>query len=40
MATAVVSPTARSSGPVRRAREAVPAALWEKQIGLLVRDYP
>ncbi|GAB1333441.1 hypothetical protein ACE1SV_00310 [Streptomyces sp. E-15] len=27
-------------GPVRPVRDVVPAALWEKQAGLLMRDYP
>ncbi|MET7701094.1 hypothetical protein [Streptomyces sp. NPDC005485] len=29
-----------TTGPVRAAREVVPAGLWDKQVGLLVRDYP
>ncbi|MGW5611409.1 hypothetical protein ACWEWI_36170 [Streptomyces sp. NPDC003753] len=29
-----------ATGPVRSAREAVPADLWEKQVRLLMRDYP
>jgi hypothetical protein len=42
MATAAVasSPADPATGPVRSAREVVPAALWEKQVGLLMRDYP
>ncbi|WP_331763608.1 hypothetical protein OH738_40805 (plasmid) [Streptomyces hirsutus] len=26
--------------PVRSVREVIPAVLWDKQVGLLVRDYP
>ncbi|WP_435809254.1 glycine-rich domain-containing protein [Streptomyces longwoodensis] len=26
--------------PVRRARDVVPAVLWDKQVGLLMRDFP
>ncbi|MGW4238685.1 glycine-rich domain-containing protein [Streptomyces sp. NPDC004749] len=42
MATAVVPPpvTDPTSGPVRSVREIVSAELWDKQVGLLVRDYP
>lgn len=42
MATAVATPLATDpmNGPVRSAREVVPTALWDKQVGLLVRDYP
>ncbi|MFK0115728.1 glycine-rich domain-containing protein [Streptomyces sp. NPDC090994] len=42
MATAVVLPPATdpTTGPVRSAREVVPAGLWDKQVRLLVRDYP
>jgi hypothetical protein len=42
MTTAVApSPaTDPASGPIRPAREVVPADLWDKQVGLLVRDYP
>jgi hypothetical protein len=29
-----------TTGPVRSAREVVPAELWDKQVGLLMRDYP
>ncbi|NSL43676.1 hypothetical protein [Streptomyces sp. 8P21H-1] len=29
-----------ATGTVRRARQAVPAALWDKQVQLLMRDYP
>ncbi|TQL21019.1 hypothetical protein [Streptomyces sp. SLBN-134] len=29
-----------TTGTVRSAREVVPAALWNKQVGLLMRDYP
>ncbi|MCG3039454.1 glycine-rich domain-containing protein [Streptomyces fenghuangensis] len=28
------------TGPARSARKAVPAGLWDKQVGLLQRDYP
>ncbi|MFD9138024.1 hypothetical protein ACFVZA_37540 [Streptomyces bottropensis] len=39
---AVASPWAAdpATGPVRYARNVVPADLWEKQVGLLIRDYP
>ncbi len=42
MATAVATPLATDpmSGPVRSAREVVSSGLWDKQVGLLVRDYP
>lgn len=42
MATAVaLSPaTGTMTGPARSARKAVPAGLWDKQVGLLQRDYP
>ncbi|MGK7235773.1 glycine-rich domain-containing protein [Streptomyces hygroscopicus] len=42
MATAVAPLPAAgpATGPVRSAREVVPAALWDKQVGLLMRDYP
>ncbi|WP_327714127.1 hypothetical protein OG381_00885 [Streptomyces sp. NBC_00490] len=36
-ATSAIDPVL---GPVRSAREAVPPQLWEKQVQLLVRDYP
>ncbi|WP_405811454.1 hypothetical protein OG729_01260 [Streptomyces sp. NBC_00210] len=36
MSAAATDPT---TGLVRSAREAVPAHLWDKQIGLLMRDY-
>ncbi|MEU5214338.1 hypothetical protein [Streptomyces sp. NPDC020742] len=29
-----------TTGPVRSVRDVVPADLWEKQVGLLMRDYP
>ncbi|MEU6889844.1 hypothetical protein ABZ918_32555 [Streptomyces viridosporus] len=29
-----------TAGTVRSAREGVPVALWDKQVGLLMRDYP
>ena len=29
-----------ATGPVRYARDVVPADLWDKQVGLLMRDYP
>ncbi|MFI5979160.1 glycine-rich domain-containing protein [Streptomyces sp. NPDC051452] len=40
--TAVASPAAAdpTTVPVRSARDVVPADLWEKQVGLLMRDYP
>ncbi|MFD5015353.1 glycine-rich domain-containing protein [Streptomyces chartreusis] len=28
------------TGPVRSVRDVVPAELWRKQVGLLMRDYP
>ncbi|MFF8789193.1 hypothetical protein [Streptomyces sp. NPDC015125] len=41
MATAVAPPaTDPTTGPFRSAREVVPADLWDKQVGLLMRDYP
>ncbi|AEN10852.1 MULTISPECIES: hypothetical protein [unclassified Streptomyces] len=42
MATAVATPlvTDPTTGPIRSAREVVPADLWDKQVGLLMRDYP
>ncbi|WP_329180950.1 hypothetical protein OG754_39250 [Streptomyces decoyicus] len=42
MATAVASSPAigPTTGPVRSVREAVPTALWDKQVALLMRDYP
>ncbi|MEU7044189.1 hypothetical protein AB0A77_24445 [Streptomyces varsoviensis] len=41
MATAADPLTAvPTTGPARSAREVVPAALWEKQLALLTRDYP
>ncbi|MER5546466.1 hypothetical protein ACWDBP_44090 [Streptomyces sp. NPDC001233] len=33
----VIDPT---TGPIRSVREIVPTELWDKQIGLLMRDYP
>jgi hypothetical protein len=32
--------TVPTTGPARSVREVVPSDLWEKQVGLLVRDYP
>lgn len=42
MAPLVVSPPSTDpvTGPVRSAREAVAAELWDKQVGLLMRDWP
>lgn len=42
MAISVVSRSATDPtiGPVRAVREFVPADLWDKQVGLLMRDYP
>ncbi|MBK3639489.1 hypothetical protein [Streptomyces sp. MBT33] len=42
MSTAVASPLATDPtiGPVRSVQEVVPSDLWDKQVGLLVRDYP
>ncbi|MEV8395809.1 MULTISPECIES: glycine-rich domain-containing protein [unclassified Streptomyces] len=42
MATTVASPrgTDSTTGPVRSVREVVSADLWDKQVGLLQRDYP
>ncbi|MFC7993962.1 glycine-rich domain-containing protein [Streptomyces pilosus] len=42
MATAAAPyrPADLTTGPVRLAHEVVPADLWEKQVGLLMRDYP
>ncbi|KUN17578.1 hypothetical protein AQJ11_37580 [Streptomyces corchorusii] len=42
MATVAELPpaTAPTTSPARSAREVVPAALWDKQVGLLMRDYP
>ncbi|MFF8481010.1 hypothetical protein ACGFZG_22530 [Streptomyces antibioticus] len=39
---AVASPAAAdpTTGPVRCARDVVSADLWDKQVGLLMRDYP
>ncbi|MFF8196745.1 glycine-rich domain-containing protein [Streptomyces bobili] len=39
---AVASPPAAhlATSPVRCARDVVPADLWDKQVGLLMRDYP
>ncbi|WP_312847712.1 hypothetical protein [Streptomyces sp. WAC 01325] len=28
------------TGPVRSVRDIVPAGLWQKQVGLLMRDFP
>ncbi|MFD5541981.1 hypothetical protein ACFWIJ_30195 [Streptomyces sp. NPDC127079] len=41
-ASAVASPPTidPAIGPIRSAREVVPVDLWEKQVGLLMRDYP
>jgi hypothetical protein len=38
MATATTFPP--RPAPVRSVREVVPGGLWDKQVGLLVRDYP
>lgn len=42
MATTVASPstTDPATGPVRSVREVVPDDLWDKQVGLLMRDHP
>ncbi|MGW6239478.1 hypothetical protein [Streptomyces sp. NPDC055094] len=42
MATTIASPPATdpTTGPVRSVRDVVPADLWDKQVGLLQRDYP
>ncbi|MFD5632296.1 hypothetical protein [Streptomyces sp. NPDC127072] len=42
MTTAAAFPPALdpTAGTVRSARKAVPAALWDKQVRLLMRDYP
>jgi hypothetical protein len=41
MTTAATFPvTVPAAGPTRSPREAVPADLWDKQVGLLMRDYP
>ncbi|GAA4806258.1 hypothetical protein [Streptomyces ziwulingensis] len=42
MATAVALPPATdpTTSPIRSVREAVPADLWDKQVGLLIRDCP
>ncbi|WAX78883.1 glycine-rich domain-containing protein [Streptomyces sp. KMM 9044] len=42
MATAADTPVATDpvTGPARSPRDIVPAGLWEKQVGLLMRDYP
>ncbi|MDT0267007.1 hypothetical protein RM844_11980 [Streptomyces sp. DSM 44915] len=42
MATAIASPLIAGpyTGPARSVTEIVPTALWDKQIGLLARDYP
>ncbi|MFJ4832130.1 hypothetical protein ACIP79_19845 [Streptomyces sp. NPDC088747] len=42
MATAAAFPPALdpTAGTVRSARNAVPAALWDKQVRLLMRDHP
>lgn len=42
MTTAVSSSLATdpTTGPVRSVREVVPADLWDKQVALLMRDYP
>jgi len=37
---ATVPAAAPTTGPIRSAREVVPAALWNKQVGLLMRDHP
>ncbi|MQY15158.1 hypothetical protein SRB5_53360 [Streptomyces sp. RB5] len=40
--TTALSPTTPGTptGPVRSVRDIVPADLWDKQVGLLMRDYP
>ncbi|MFH8977948.1 hypothetical protein [Streptomyces sp. NPDC017890] len=42
MATFAALPltTGPTTGTARSAREVVPAALWDKQVGLLMRDHP
>ncbi|NGO70540.1 glycine-rich domain-containing protein [Streptomyces boncukensis] len=42
MATEVISPLVADpvTGPVRSVREVVPDDLWNKQVGLLMRDHP
>ncbi|MEU8623133.1 hypothetical protein [Streptomyces sp. NPDC048623] len=41
MTTAAVTPSAApATGPARSVRDIVPADLWDKQVGLLMRDYP
>ncbi|MEU8520674.1 hypothetical protein [Streptomyces sp. NBC_01216] len=42
MATAADTPVTTNpmTGPARSPRDIVPADLWEKQVGLLMRDYP
>ncbi|MFJ4943910.1 hypothetical protein ACIP4V_14965 [Streptomyces albidoflavus] len=42
MATAADTPVATDpvTGPARSPRDVVSAELWEKQVGLLMRDYP
>ncbi|NJP99030.1 glycine-rich domain-containing protein [Streptomyces zingiberis] len=39
-ATAPALPADAATGPIRSARQAVPTQLWDKQVGLLMRDYP
>jgi hypothetical protein len=41
MATVIASQAIEPvTGPVRSVRDVVPAGLWDKQVGLLSRDYP
>ncbi|MEW2274646.1 MULTISPECIES: glycine-rich domain-containing protein [Streptomyces] len=44
MATTADAPSPGATGPagnpVRRVRDVVPADLWDKQVGLLMRDHP
>ncbi|TQO30004.1 hypothetical protein FHX79_111821 [Streptomyces cavourensis] len=39
-AVAITRTTDPVSGPARPAREVVPPGLWDKQVGLLMRDHP
>ena len=40
MTTALVHLMTHPARPARSAREVVPTELWDKQVGLLVRDHP
>ncbi|MFI6462646.1 hypothetical protein [Streptomyces sp. NPDC050538] len=40
MTTALVHLMTHPARPTRSAREVVPTELWDKQVGLLVRDHP